>query len=202
MGTPSLKKFLKHLNGAFAEEAAISTTLGASDADKIPATNAAGVLDPTLLNAKIVSAGAADSGKMAQLDASGRLDTSVMPNGIGADTKIVIASEALSAGDLVNIYNNAGTANVRKADGSTSGKSANGYVTAAVSNGANALVYFENTNAQMSGMTPGTQYLSVVTPGKSSPTPPSGSGNVVQIVGFATSATEMNFQFNQPIILA
>lgn len=202
MGTLSVKKFLKHLNGVFAEEPAISTTSGVSDADKIPATNEAGVLDPTLLNAKIVSAGAADSGKMAQLDATGRLDTSVMPNGIGADTRIVIASEALSAGDIINIYNNAGVANVRKADGSTSGKAANGYVVAAAADGGNALVYFENTNAQMSGMTPGTQYLSATTPGKSTSVPPSGPGNVVQIIGFATSATEMNFQFNQPIVLA
>ena len=83
------------------------------------------------------SAGAGDAGKIPQLDGSGKLDPSLMPTGIGADTASIQASEALSAGDLVNVWNSGG-ARVRKADASTSGKEAHGFVLATVASGANA----------------------------------------------------------------
>ncbi|MGY1946548.1 hypothetical protein [Nocardia asiatica] len=146
------------------------------------------------------SAGAGDSGKIPGLDANGRLDNSFMPVGIGADTATIAASEALSAGDLVNIWNSSG-AKVRKADATTAGKEAHGFVLAAVSNGANATVYFEGTDTGVSGLTAGVQYLST-TPGTATSTAPSGSGNVVQRVGFATAATALNFDAGTPIVLA
>jgi hypothetical protein len=102
----------------------------------------------------------------------------------------------------VNIYNNAGTANMRKADASTAGKEAHGFVLAAVSNAQNGTVYFEGTNTQCTGLTPGTQFLSATTPGKTVATAPTGAGKAVQVVGFAISATAMNFQSELPIILA
>ncbi len=200
MGTLSTKKFIKNASGTLTEEAALTTSAGAGDADKIPALNASGVLDPTIINAKNTSAGAGDAGKIPQLDAAGRLDNTMMPVGIGADTAIITASEALSAGDLVNIWNSSG-AKVRKADATTAGKEAHGFVIAAVGNGASATVYFEGTNSNVSGLTPGVQYLST-TPGLSTATPPSGAGNVVQRVGFATSATALNFQSQPPVVLA
>lgn len=148
------------------------------------------------------SAGAGDAGKIVALDAAGRIDTSMMPVGIGADTASISASENLAAGDLVNIWNSSGTAKARKADASTSGKEAHGYVLAAVTAPANATVYFEGTNTQMSGLTPGQQFLSDSAPGGATATAPSGTGKVVQVVGFAVSATEMNFQSRAPIVLA
>lgn len=166
-----MAKYLKMSGGTLAEEAALPT-----------------------------SAGAGDSGKIPQLDGSGRLDNSFMPTGIGADTASITASEALAAGDLVNVWNSTG-AKVRKADATTSGKEAHGYVIAAVSSSAQATVYFEGTNAQVTGLTPGVQYLST-TPGSASGTPPSGSGNVVQRVGFATAAAALNFDAGTPVVLA
>lgn len=146
------------------------------------------------------SAGAGDAGKIPALDSAGRLDNSMMPTGIGADTATITSSEALSAGDLVNVWNSTG-AKVRKADASTAGKEAHGFVLAAVSSGAAATVYFEGTNSQVSSLTPGVQYLST-TPGIASATPPSGSGNVVQRVGFATDPAALNFDASVPIVLA
>ena len=146
------------------------------------------------------SAGAGDAGKIAALDSTGRWDSSMMPVGIGADTQTITASEALAAGDLVNVWNSTG-AKVRKADASTSGKEAHGFVLSAVSNGASATVYFEGTNTQVTGLTPGVQFLST-TPGLATATAPSGSGNVVQRVGFATAAAALNFQSQPPIVLA
>lgn len=161
-------------------------------------TNNAGTL--TEVATPITSAGAGDSGKIPSLDGAGRLDTSFMPSGIGADTKAITASEALVAGDLVNIWNSTG-AKVRKADATTAGKEAHGFVLAAVSSSAVATVYFEGANAQVTGQTPGPVFLST-TPGLATATAPTGSGNVVQRVGFAVATTEINFQSQPPVVLA
>lgn len=146
------------------------------------------------------SAGAGDAGKIPALDASGRLDTSMMPVGIAADTAAITASEALAAGDYVNVWNSGG-AKARKADATTAGKEAHGFVLAAVTNGAVATVYFEGSNTAVTGQTPGPVFLST-TAGQGAAAAPSGAGNVVQRVGFATSATSVNFQSQPPVVLA
>ena len=168
------EKYLKNNSGVLTEEEAIQTSSGAGDAGKIPA-----------------------------LDSAGRLDNTVMPVGIGADTASIIASENLAAGDMVDIYDNTGTPNVRKADGSTAGKYATGFVLAAVTSGSNAAVYFEGQNNQLTGLTAGARmYLSATTPGGIVATAPTGSGQVVQYVGRAINATTIAFEPAQPIVLA
>lgn len=193
-------KYLSNNAGTLTEVEASQTSAGVADAGKIPALSASGTLDPTLVNSKTTSAGAADAGKIPALGGDGRLDTTFMPPGIGADTKIIAASEALAAGDFVNVWNSTG-AKVRKADATTSGKEAHGFVLAAVSNGANATVFFEGPNTAVSGQTPGPVYLST-TAGLATATPPSATGNVVQRIGVAVGATEINFEGSQPIVLA
>jgi hypothetical protein len=140
-----------------------------------------------------VSAGAGNAGDIVSLDDAGKLDVSLMPTGIGADTIAVLTSEALADGDLVNLWNNAGTLNVRKADATTTGKSADGYVMAGFSSGVSATVYCDGTNSHCTGMTPGKQWLST-TPGKTSATRPTASGNVQQMVGTAKDATTLTFE--------
>ncbi len=154
------------------------------------------------LEALVTSTGAGDAGKIPALDATGRLDTSMMPVGIGADTKILAASENLAAGDLINVWTDSGTAKARKADATVAGKEANGFVLAAVTLGNNATVYFDGTNNQLSALTPGAVYYLSATAGGITTTPPSGSGNVVQRVGRALSATELTFEPGEPITLA
>ncbi len=146
------------------------------------------------------SAGAGDAGKIAALDSAGKWDNSMMPTGIGADTSSIEASENLAAGDFVNIYDSTG-AKCRKADATTAGKEAWGFVLAVVTSGNNATVYFEGANDQVTGLTAGEQFLAT-TAGLSSHTAPSSSGNVVQSVGVATSATSLNFERSKPITLA
>lgn len=157
---------------------------------------------PTETEAKTTSAGAGDAGKIPALDSSGRFDTSMMPVGIGADTKAIVASENLSAGDFINIHNDSGTPKVRKADASTTGKHAHGFVLAAVTSGNPATVYFEGANTQITGATAGDVFLSATTPGGSSATAPSGSGKVVQKLGVAVAATEINVEIGQHYVLA
>ena len=219
-------KVLTNVAGVITEVATNNTSAGAADANKIVSLNASGILDSTIINSKTTSAGAGDTGKIpalnasgilddtiinatvssaankiVKLDGAGKLDSTVMPTGVGADTAAIIASENLAAGDLVNIWNNASIANVRKADATTAGKEAHGFVLSAVTSSASATVYFEGSNTSVTGKTPGKQYLAI-SAGNTTTTAPSGSGNVVQIVGFATSATSMNFQSTTPIVLA
>ncbi len=160
--------------------------------------NNAGTL--TEKEATVVSAGAGDAGEIVALDNTGKLDNSVLPVGIGADTAVVTAGEALAAGDFVNIYNDTG-AKVRKADATTAGKEAHGFVLESVDNGDPATVYFEGTNTQVSGATAGVVFLATSAGGFTS-TAPSSTGNVVQKLGVAISATAISFEGQQPIVLA
>jgi len=146
------------------------------------------------------SAGAGNAGDIVSLDDSGRIDNSMMPVGIGADTKTIAASEALAAGDWVNVWNSTG-AKVRKAEATTAGKEAHGFVLSAVVSGNPATVYFEGTNTQVTGQTPGSVYLQT-TAGTGGATIPSASGNVVQNLGVALSATDVNFERGTPVVLA
>jgi hypothetical protein len=151
--------------------------------------------------ATVTSSGISDDGKIVALGTDGRLDQSVMPVGIGAETKTIQASENLSAGNLVNIWNSSGQFRVRKADASVSGKEAMGFVLSSVTSGQNATVYLEGTITGLAGLLPGRMYLAT-TPGEMTDTPPSASGNVVQYVGEAVSTTEVTFERNDGVILA
>lgn len=161
--------------------------------------NNAGTL--TEVEATVTSAGAGDAGKIPGLDGAGRLDTSVMPVGIGADTASITTSEALAAGDFINVWNSSG-AKARKADASAAGKEAMGFVLSSASSGASAIVYFEGTNTQVSGLTPGPVFLSASSAGQATGTAPSTAGQVVQRLGVAISATAINFEPAPAIVLA
>ena len=147
------------------------------------------------------SAGAADAGKVVGLDEEGLLSPTMMPVGIGADTSSIVTSESLVAGDYVNIYDNAGVFTARKADATVAGKEARGFVLAAVTSPAAALVYFQGSNNQVTGQTAGEVWLST-TPGLGVATPPTAVGNRVQSIGVATSATSVNFDRSKAITLA
>lgn len=194
-------KYLKQVSGALTEATTVSTSAGAGDADKIPSLNGSGVLDATITNAITASAGAGSSGKLPALDSTGRLDSTFMPVGVTVEVLSVTASEALSAGDWVNLHVSSGN-KVRKADASN-GRQAHGCVLAGVSNGGTATVYLEGSNTQLTSRTFGaTQYLSASTPGAATETAPSGSGQLLQILGTATSSTSSTIEIEQPITLA
>lgn len=159
------QRFLALVSGRMKQVAAILTSAGAGDADKIPA-----------------------------LDSTGRLDTSFMPVGIAADNKSIVTSENLAAGNLVNIWDDSGTPTARKADATAEGKEAHGFVLAATTSPAAALVYFEGRITGLSSLTPGARYYLHTTAGALTLTPPATAGNVVQYVGQAVSATEFNFE--------
>ena len=190
-------RFLANIAGRVKMVAAILTSSGAADAEKIVATGANGILADSIM-------GAAETGAsvVVKTKVDGTLDLSVLPPGIGADTATIVASESLAAGDIVNIWNDAGTAKVRKADASAEGKEAHGFVLGAVSSAANALVYFEGRNTQLSGLTPGATLFLSTMPGAVTSTPPSAPGNVVQVCGMAYAANGLNFEAQTPVTVA
>jgi hypothetical protein len=151
----------------------------------------------------VTSAGATNDGDLVALDAAGKLDASVLPAGIGQNTVAAAASEALAANDLVNLYDNGGTIGVRKADATAEGKECNGFVKAAVANAASATVYLSgNIITGLSGLTPGARQYTATTAGARTETPPAAAGNVVQMVGYAASATTVIFEPEEPVTVA
>jgi len=145
--------------------------------------------------ATVVSAGAGNAGNIVALDSAGRLDESVLPVGIGADTTQAVASEILGAGKFVNYHDNAGVFSARLADNSN-GRQADGYVLEEFASAATATVYpLDGTNAQLTGLTIGTRYW-LGTAGAVTDTPldetDTGNANKIsQYLGVAKSATEL-----------
>jgi len=165
-------KFLRLLTGR-PTEAIAAAVGGVGSAEQVVSTNAAGTIDPTFF-----------------------------PAGIGADMIVVPASEALAAGNQVNLWTNAGATNARKADGSTVGKQSHGFVLAAVASGANATVYRSGQDTAVTGLTVGDAWLSATVPGGVQAAPPTGSGQTVQRVGQAITATLLDVQPGQDFVLA
>lgn len=145
--------------------------------------------------------GTGQANKIPALDLSGRLDTTMMPTGVGAETSTIPAFGALAAGDLVNVFNDVGVIRVRKADASNAVAPAHGFVLSAVPDTANATVYWSGLNSSVTGLTPGVHYLSI-TAGTSNHVAPATAGNVVQKVGIAISSTVLSFNPQDPILLA
>jgi hypothetical protein len=141
----------------------------------------------------VTSAGAGNDGDIAALDASGRLDISLMPVGVAAEVVTVATTEDIAAGCWVNLFLSGGVLKARKADATTAGKEAQGFVLATTTSGQNAVVYLEGSNTSCSGLTIGTEYFLHTTAGGQTATAPSSSGNVVQPLGKATATTVINF---------
>ena len=147
-----------------------------------------------------VSAGAGDANKIIETNGSGKLDTTFLPAGVGNDSKSMTTGEALSAGNLVYI---SGTGTVLKADANAVAKAALGYVTASAASGAAVTVFFEGTISGLTGLTPGAAYfLSDTITGGVTLTIPTAAGDIVQVVGYAVSATELTFEPQAPIVRA
>jgi hypothetical protein len=150
----------------------------------------------TLVTAIAASVGVGDANKVVMTDSAGRLDSSLMPSGIGAQTITATATEALVAGDWVNIT----PTGVRKADNSNN-RPAHGFVLASFANAATATIHTSGLNTAKTGLTAGTRYF-LGTAGSQTATAPTTAGTIVQTVGVATNATTIPFDFEAPISIA
>lgn len=144
--------------------------------------------------------GAANAGLIPALNAAGTFDPTMMPPGVAADVKTCPASEALAGPCLVNLYSNSGVITARNADGSTQGKAADGYVLAAVASGAQAQVYLSSGIVPgFTGLTPGDAFLSASTPGAVAATGAASAGQTFQKVGKVLDANTLQFTRGEPV---
>lgn len=102
-----------------------------------------------------------------------------------------VAGEDLAAQDLINLYNDGGTLKGRKANATTNAKPCDGFVAYAVLSGEPFIVNLGRGVVQtsLSGLTVGAALYLSTTGGAMTGTAPSASGNIVQRVGIALSAT-------------
>lgn len=116
------------------------------------------------------------------------------PTAIALAGLVLTASETIAAGALVNIWDNAGVANIRNANGGTTGKKAHGFVLFPATAGTAVQAYSAGqVISGLSGLTPGTiEYLGA-TPGATTETALTTSGQTSQEVGVALSASTMLF---------
>ena len=123
--------------------------------------------------------------------------------GAASAKKSIEASEDLTAGDGVNVFDDGGTTKVQKWDATAVGKEADGFVKDAVTAGQNATVFFTGAiNDQASGLTGGERLFMDTTAGGVTTTAPPASGNIQQKVGKALSATEYIFAPESPVEVA
>ena len=151
----------------------------------------------------VQSTGAGNAGDVVGLGSDGKLDPSILPVGVGPTTFMATATEAIAAGALINVWLSNGVLSVRNADASGGyGKKADGFVLSAIANGAQGLVYRDGLNTAVSGLTIGTVYFLGATAGGLTPTPITASGQILQVIGKAVSATAIAFRHSEPIIRA
>lgn len=153
---------------------------------------------PTEEVAVSTSAGAGDAGKVPELDGSGKLSSTMMPAGFGSDSTTATAAETIAAGDLVYLN---GSGAILKADANAVAKAAVGFCNAGIASAASGTINFEGTITGLSGLTPGAAYfLSATVPGGITLTVPTGAADIVQHIGYATSATTLSFSPGQPMV--
>lgn len=115
---------------------------------------------------------------------------------------IIQASEAIGAGDFVNVYNAGGNARVRKAIASDPTKFANGFSLLPISNGATGLVVFGGINLAASVVTPASEvWLSDLMAGAWTATPPSTPGSIIQPLGLAIPDVGVFFSLRERVLL-
>lgn len=169
------KKFLRQVSGKITEIAATQVGGSTTYADQIPA-----------------------------LDAQGKLDSSMMPAGLSVVTVSATASESIAAGDFVNLYLNAGVLTVRKADnsGSTGWKQAHGFALAGIANAASGTIYMLGSgNNQRTGLTIGAPYYLSTAGGVTATVPTTATTNI-QYLGIAINTTTIATVVSPPIELS
>ena len=147
------------------------------------------------------SAGSGDAGKLIAVGADGYIDDSFLKQ---TPAVVMTASEDIAAGDLINIWSDAGTPKVRKATNAAVGTRADGYANAGILEDASGTVILgEGVITGLSSLTPGARYY-LGTGGSRvlAASLPTSTGNISQQIGVAKSATELAINIQEPIVLA
>lgn len=108
---------------------------------------------------------------------------------------IVTASEALTAGDFVNMA----AGGIRKASSNDTTKQAHGFVTASYNTGNSVVVFYSGLNTGVTGLTVGSRYF-LSASGTEATTVPTTAGQLAQEVGVAISPTAILVNFGPAIV--
>lgn len=104
------------------------------------------------------------------------------------------ADEAIAAGELLNVFDDAGTPKVRLADASDPARPCNAFaVTAAAAPGDPCTIMASGINKQVAPAQSGAVWLSETTPGGYEFAVPAGAGEIVQSIGTAIEAVGIVF---------
>ena len=158
------------------------------------------------------SAGSADGGKVVALNSSGKLDATLFDSAtLGGGGDLIVTTEAVAAGDWVNIFLSGGVRKCRKALGADGTKPAHGFVLVAATSGGTATVYRTGTNTKiaLTGFTTsdiGTAlFLSDATSGGCTKTPPNTATHLLQRIGYVSDVTgsfvEAQLAFEYEVLL-
>lgn len=153
-----------------------------------------------MIEATVVSTGVSQAGDIVALGTDGKLDLSVMPTGIGADVKVLEATEVLTAGKYVNIYDDAGTAKVRLAD-ATNDRPAHGFVKSPFAVGENATIYFEGENNDLSAIVAGVRYYLGASGAATATVPALPAAVIHQFLGVGIATDSVNTDIEDAIVL-
>jgi hypothetical protein len=113
----------------------------------------------------------------------------------GSGFPSLLASETLTAGDIVNIF----SGGVRRASSNDTTKQAHGFVTSSAVATNPVVVFYSGLNTNVSGLTIGARYF-LSASGAESTIPPVATGQLSQEIGVAISATALLFQPGPAII--
>jgi hypothetical protein len=132
--------------------------------------------------------GSGNANKPVMTNAEGFIDPTMLAS---AEVKTGTAFEAITAKQLVYFRSDG---QVAKSSAAVGGHKAQGWAANSASVGQPVTVYQEGTIGDLSGLTPeATVFLSATTAGGFTQTAPTGTGVLLQVVGVALSATELNF---------
>lgn len=129
--------------------------------------------------------------------------TPIFTGGAGAEPTVTLpVFENLQAGDLVSIFNDAGTYKVRKAIATSFNTLANGFVKVNRFAGQSVEVFYSGINEGSFSLTQGPVYLSATVAGQVTNVAPSNTGQVRQSVGVALNSNSYIFNTDYGIVIS
>ena len=135
----------------------------------------------------VQAGGSSNANKIAALDSAGKIANTMLPDGIGQDTIVVQASEALSAGQFVNIWKSGSDTRVRRASATSAITRADGFIKEDVASGSDATIFISGINTDVGGsINEGDKVFLGTNPGEGRSIPPTSANNIAQYLGVCT----------------
>jgi hypothetical protein len=152
-----------------------------------------------LVSAITASTGNGDANKIIATNSNGLLDNTLLPPSVAKTIVDATAGEALVAGNFVYLD---ATGKAFKADNTSLSKAAQGFVTSAAAINTTVSVYTSGVNTALTGVTPGAVYYLGTTGALTATAPSFVVGAIHQVLGYGKSATELIFEYNEPVQFA